>query len=115
MQCGFRKVCQEDIDGYSIVFVYQYWNLSFDCLSNYDELSVHIEYIVTAEEGIKVFESAEKLDDFLNEQKKEDVDIIDLREDRQEYKNDIPMLVASDELTPKEEKEIKELTANGLK
>ena len=31
-----------------------------------------------------------------------------LREDRQEYKNDIPMLVASDELTPKEEKEIKE-------
>ena len=74
--------------------------------NNYDELSVHIEYIVTAEEGIKVFESAEKLDDFLNEQKKEDVDVIDLREDRQEYKNDIPMLVASDELTPKEEKEI---------
>ena len=72
--------------------------------NNYDELSVHIEYIVTAEAGIKVFESAEKLDDFLNEQKKEDVDIIDLREDRQEYKNDIPMLVASDELTPKEEK-----------
>lgn len=76
--------------------------------NNYDELSVHIEYIVTAEEGIKVFESAEKLDDFLNEKKKEDVDVIDLREDRQEYKNDIPMLVASDELTPKEEKEIKE-------
>ena len=76
--------------------------------NNYDELSVHIEYIVTAEEGIKVFESAEKLDDFLNEQKKEDVDVIDLREDRQEYKNDIPMLVASDELTPKKEKEIKE-------
>ena len=43
MQCGFRKVCQEDIDGYSIVFVYQYWNLSFDCLSNYDDATQYVK------------------------------------------------------------------------
>lgn len=46
MQFGFRQVCQEDIDGYSIVFVYQYWNLSFDCLSNYDDATQYVKSIL---------------------------------------------------------------------
>lgn len=49
MQFGFRKVCQEDIDGYSIVFVYQYWNLSFDCLSNYDDATQYVKSILKGE------------------------------------------------------------------
>lgn len=65
--------------------------------NNLDELSVHIEYIVTAEEGVKVFESEEKLDDFLNEQKKQDVDIIDLRSTPIDLPNEIMMPIAKDE------------------
>ena len=65
--------------------------------NNLDELSVHIEYIVTAEEGVKVFESEDKLDDFLNEQKKQDVDIIDLRSTPIELPNEIMMPIAKDE------------------
>lgn len=48
--------------------------------NNKDELSVHIEYIITAEESIKVFEDEEKLDDFLNSN---DYDVVDLREDNE--------------------------------
>ncbi len=65
--------------------------------NNLDELSVHIEYIVTAEEGVKVFESEEKLDDFLNEQKKQDVDIVDLRSEPVDLSNEIIMPIAKDE------------------
>ena len=65
--------------------------------NNLDELSVHIEYIVTAEEGVKVFESENKLDDFLNEQKKQDVDIIDLRSTPIDLPNEIMMPIAKDE------------------
>lgn len=65
--------------------------------NNLDELSVHIEYIVTAEEGVKVFESEDKLDDFLNEQKKQDVDIIDLRSTPIDLPNEIMMPIAKDE------------------
>lgn len=65
--------------------------------NNLDELSVHIEYIVTAEEGVKVFESEEKLDDFLNEQKKQDVDIVDLRSEPVDLPNEIIMPIAKDE------------------
>lgn len=48
--------------------------------NNKDELSVHIEYIITADESIKVFEDEEKLDDFLNSN---DYDVVDLREDNE--------------------------------
>ena len=65
--------------------------------NNLDELSVHIEYIVTAEEGVKVFESEEKLDDFLNEQKKQDVDIVDLRSEPVDLPNEIIMPITKDE------------------
>lgn len=65
--------------------------------NNLDELSVHIEYIVTAEEGVKVFESEKKLDDFLNEQKKQDVDIVDLRSEPVDLPNEIMMPIAKDE------------------
>ena len=65
--------------------------------NNLDELSVHIEYLVTAEEGVKVFESEEKLDDFLNEQKKQDVDIVDLRSEPVDLPNEIIMPIAKDE------------------
>lgn len=65
--------------------------------NNLDELSVHIEYIVTAEVGVKVFESEEKLDDFLNEQKKQDVDIVDLRSEPVDLPNEIIMPIAKDE------------------
>lgn len=79
--------------------------------NNLDELSVHIEYIVTAEEGVKVFESEEKLDDFLNEQKKQDVDIVDLRSEPVDLPNEIMMPIAKDEkeisTTPTENKQDK--------
>ena len=65
--------------------------------NNLDELSVHIEYIVTAEEGVKVFENEDKLDDFLNEQKKQDVDIIDLRSTPIDLPNEIMMPIAKGE------------------
>lgn len=65
--------------------------------NNLDELSVHIEYIVTAEEGVKVFESQGKLDDFLNEQKKQDVDIVDLRSEPVDLPNEIVMPIAKNE------------------
>lgn len=68
--------------------------------NNLDELSVHIEYIVTAEEGVKVFENEEKLDDFLNEQKEQDVDIVDLRSMPIDLPHEIMMPIA------KEEKEV---------
>lgn len=79
--------------------------------NNLDELSVHIEYIVTAEVGVKVFESEEKLDDFLNEQKKQDVDIVDLRSEPVDLPNEIIMPIAKDEkeisTTPTENKQDK--------
>lgn len=79
--------------------------------NNLDELSVHIEYIITAEEGVKVFESEEKLDDFLNEQKKQDVDIVDLRSEPVDLPNEIIMPIAKDEkevnITPTENKQDK--------
>lgn len=65
--------------------------------NNLDELSVHIEYIVTADEGVKVFENEDKLDDFLNEQKKQDVDIIDLRSTPIDLPNEIMMPIAKGE------------------
>lgn len=43
-----------------------------------DELDIHIEYIVSAKEGIKTFDNEESLEEFLN---KKDFEIIDLRDD----------------------------------
>lgn len=45
--------------------------------NNNDELKVHIEYILTAEEGIKLFESEDELNKFLDNN---DAEIIDLKE-----------------------------------
>lgn len=45
--------------------------------NNNDELKVHVEYILTAEEGIKLFESEEELNKFLDNN---DAEIIDLKE-----------------------------------
>ena len=42
-----------------------------------DELKVHVEYILTAEEGIKLFESEDELNKFLDNN---DAEIIDLKE-----------------------------------
>ena len=42
-----------------------------------DELDIHIEYIVSAKEGIKTFDNEESLEEFLN---KKDFEIIDLRD-----------------------------------
>ena len=80
--------------------------------NNLDELSVHIEYIVTAEEGVKVFESEDKLDDFLNEQKKQDVDIIDLRSTPIDLPNEIMMPIAKDEKESSTDKKEVNITPN---
>ena len=53
MQFGSRKVCYEDIDGYSIVFVYQYRHLGFDCLSNYDDATQYAKSILKGEKNGK--------------------------------------------------------------
>ena len=45
--------------------------------NNDDELKVHVEYILTAEEGIKLFESEAELNKFLDDN---DAEIIDLKE-----------------------------------
>ncbi len=45
--------------------------------NNNDELKVHVEYILTAEEGIKLFESEAELNKFLDDN---DAEIIDLKE-----------------------------------
>lgn len=45
--------------------------------NNNDELKVHVEYILTAEEGIKLFESEAELNKFLDNN---DAEIIDLEE-----------------------------------
>ena len=45
--------------------------------NNNDELKVHVEYILTAEEGIKLFESEAELNKFLDNN---DAEIIDLKE-----------------------------------
>ncbi len=45
--------------------------------NNNDELKVHVEYILTAEEGIKLFESEAELNEFLDDN---DAEIIDLKE-----------------------------------
>lgn len=59
--------------------------------NNQDELEVHIEYIITADESIKVFDDEEKLEEFLNT---EDYDIVDLRE---EIPNEIKMPTITEE------------------
>lgn len=61
--------------------------------NNKDELSVSVEYIVTAEEGIKVFEDENKLDEFLNNN---EYDIVDLRDDIK-VENEIKMPTVSDD------------------
>ena len=45
--------------------------------NNNDELKVHVEYILTAEEGLKLFESEAELNTFLDNN---DAEIIDLKE-----------------------------------
>ena len=45
--------------------------------NNNDELKVHVEYILTAEEGIKLFEEEAELNKFLDDN---DAEIIDLKE-----------------------------------
>ena len=45
--------------------------------NNNDELKVHVEYILTAEEGIKLFESEAELNKFLDNN---DAEIIDIKE-----------------------------------
>lgn len=45
--------------------------------NNNDELKIHVEYILTAEEGIKLFESEAELNKFLDDN---DAEIIDLKE-----------------------------------
>lgn len=59
--------------------------------NNQDELEVHIEYIITAQESIKVFDDEEKLEEFLNT---ENYDIVDLRE---EIPNEIKMPTITEE------------------
>lgn len=61
--------------------------------NNKDELSINVEYIVTAEEGIKVFEDENKLDEFLNNN---EYDIVDLRDDIK-VENEIKMPIVSDD------------------
>lgn len=53
--------------------------------NNDDELKVHVEYIITAKEGIKLFESEEELNKFLDNN---DAEIIDLKENTRD-KNEI--------------------------
>lgn len=45
--------------------------------NNEDELKVHVEYIITAQEGIKLFDNEEELNKFLDNN---DAEIIDLKE-----------------------------------
>lgn len=101
----FKNELKSNINMDTVKLEISDFNYNFN---NYDELNVHVEYIITAEEGIKVFESEEKLDDFLNEQKKEDIDIIDLRSDREEEKNEIKMPVVTENNSLKEEDKIDE-------
>lgn len=101
----FKNELKSNINMDTVKLEISDFNYNFN---NYDELNVHVEYIITAEEGIKVFESEEKLDDFLNEQKKEDIDIIDLRSDREETKNEIKMPVVTENNPLKEEDKIDE-------
>lgn len=101
----FKNELKSNINMDTVKLEISDFNYNFN---NYDELNVHVEYIITAEEGIKVFESEEKLDDFLNEQKKEDIDIIDLRSDREETKNEIKMPVVTENTPLKEEDKIDE-------
>lgn len=49
-----------------------------------DELDIHIEYIVSAKEGIKTFDNEESLEEFLN---KKDFEIIDLRDNEDKEDN----------------------------
>lgn len=98
----FKNELKSNINMDTVKLEISDFNYNFN---NYDELNVHVEYIITADEGIKVFESEEKLDDFLNEQKKEDIDIIDLRDNsKEEYKNEIVM--------PEVKEEMKKTTLN---
>ena len=101
----FKNELKSNINMDTVKLEISDFNYNFN---NYDELNVHVEYIITAEEGIKVFESEEKLDDFLNEQKKEDIDIIDLRSNREETKNEIKMPVVTENTPLKEEDKIDE-------
>ncbi len=66
--------------------------------NNKDELDVHIEYIISAEESIKVFDDEEKLDEFLNSN---DYDVVDLREN--EINNEIMIPTVSDEASSGED------------
>lgn len=101
----FKNELKSNINMDTVKLEISDFNYNFN---NYDELNVHVEYIITAEEGIKVFESEEKLDNFLNEQKKEDIDIIDLRSDTEETKNEIKMPVVTENNPLKEEDKIDE-------
>lgn len=82
--------------------------------NNLDELSVHIEYLITAEEGIKVFENEEKLDDFLNEQKKQDIDIVDLRSEPTYLPNEIVMPIEKEEEKTKPDKIDENMIINSI-
>ena len=82
--------------------------------NNLDELSVHIEYLITAEEGIKVFENEEKLDDFLNEQKKQDIDIVDLRSEPSYLPNEIVMPIEKEEEKTKPDKIDENMIINSI-
>lgn len=82
--------------------------------NNLDELNVHIEYLITAEEGIKVFENEEKLDDFLNEQKKQDIDIVDLRSEPTYLPNEIVMPIEKEEEKTKPDKIDENMIINSI-
>ena len=72
-----------------------------------DELDIHIEYIVSAKEGIKTFDNEESLEEFLN---KKDFEIIDLRDN--EDKEDKEENISLDNDNDIEEKEIIEEDRN---
>lgn len=79
-------------------------NFTYD-FNNKDELSVNVEYIISAEEGIKVFEDEDKLDEFLNNN---DYDIVDLRDDVGLVENEIKMPTVSEEVSVSDDNKINE-------
>lgn len=56
-------------------------------LNNEDELHVHVEYVVTGEQGVIEFADEKDLDEFLSSNK--NAEVIDLKEDRKEQKEEI--------------------------
>lgn len=74
----FSRELKSNIDLDTVSLEITDFNYDF---KNDDELSVHIEYVITAEESILEFEDKEKLEEFL---KDEDVDVVDFSDERQD-------------------------------